>query len=211
VPTRFHPVAACAVAAGMGVLLATATTSGASTGAERLSIDCMVDDLVTVADDTQAEARQSAARIFEPLAVQIVWFDTTSALRRQQTLDDRGAQKAFVTSLYVVRLVAKDGDGGMTPSERSLGAAAVGTRVAIIPYPRVLELARNGSVSVGLALGHVIAHELGHLLLQRATHSAAGLMRATLDLRLAQQGRLLFSAPEARAIRAAIARDAARR
>ena len=204
-PTRFHPVAACAFAAGIEVLLATATARSA----ERLSIDCLVDDLVTVADDTLAEAQQSAARIFEPLAVQIVWFDTTSALRRQKGFDDLGAQKAFVTSLYVVRLVAKD--GGMTPSERSLGAAAVGTRVAIIPYPRVLELARNGSGTAGLVLGHVIAHELGHLLLQRATHSAAGLMRATLDLRLAQQGRLLFTAPEARAIRAEIARNAARR
>jgi hypothetical protein len=83
--------------------------------------------------------------------------------------------------------------------------------VALIPYPRVHELARNGSATVGLVLGHVIAHELGHLLLQRATHSAAGLMRATLDLRLAQQGRLLFTAPEAQAIRAAIAQNAARR
>ena len=206
-PSRFHPVAACAFAAGMGVLLVTTTARGA----ERLSIDCLVDDLVTVADDTLAEAQQSAARIFEPLAVQIVWFDTTSALRRQRAFDDPAAQRAFVTSLYVVRLVARDGDGGMAPSERALGAAAVGTRVAIIPYPRVLELTRNGSVTVGLVLGHVIAHELGHLLLQRATHSAAGLMRATLDLRLAQQGRLLFTAPEAQAIRAAIARNAARR
>jgi len=111
----------------------------------------------------------------------------------------------------VVRLVAKDSDGGMTPSERALGTAAVGTRVAIIPYPRVLELASNGSATVGLVLGHVIAHELGHLLLQRATHSAAGLMRATLDLQLAQQGRLLFTAAEGQAIRAAIARNADRR
>jgi hypothetical protein len=206
VPTGFHPVAACAFAAGMGVLLA--ATAGS---AERLSIDCLMDDLVTVADDTLAEAQQSVARIFEPLAVQIVWFDTASALRRQKALAGQAAQRAFVTSLYVVRLVAQGGDSGMTPSERSLGSAAVGTRVAIVPYSRVVELARGGNATSGLVLGHVIAHELGHLLLQRATHSAAGLMQATLDLRLAQQGRLLFTAPEAQAIRAAIARDAGRR
>jgi len=206
VATRFHPAAACALAAGMGVLLA--ATAGS---AERLSIDCLMDDLVTVPDGTLAEARQTVARIFEPLAVPITWFDTTSALQRQKALNGPAAQGAFVMSLYVVRLVAKDGDGGMPPSERALGTAAVGTRVAIIPYPRVLELARNGSVTVGLVLGHVIAHELGHLLLQRATHSAAGLMRATLDLQRAQQGRLLFTAAEGQAIRAAIARNAARR
>lgn len=204
--TRFHPAAACALAAGMGVMLA--ATAGS---AERLSIDCLMDDLVTVPDGTLAEARQTVARIFEPLAVPITWFDTTSALQRQKALNGSAAQGAFVTSLYVVRLVAKDGGGGMAPSERALGTAAVGTRVAIIPYPRVLELARNGSVTVGLVLGHVIAHELGHLLLQRATHSAAGLMRATLDLQLAQQGRLLFTSAEGQTIRAAIARNAARR
>jgi len=97
------------------------------------------------------------------------------------------------------------------PSSVAVGAAAVGTRVAIIPCPRVLALARNGSATLGLVLGHVIAHELGHLLLRRATHSIAGLMRSTLDLQLAQQGRLLFTALEAQAIRAAIARNAERR
>ena len=204
--TRFHPAAACAFAAGMGLLVSAATANSA----ELLSIDCLVDQLVPVAADTLAEARQRAARIFEPLAVQIAWLDTTSALARYKALDDPAAQRAFVTSLYVVRLVAKEGDG-ITPTERALGTAVVGTRVAVIPYPRVVDLARNGSATVGLVLGHVIAHELGHLLLQRASHSAAGLMRATLDLQLAQQGRLLFTAPEAQAIRAAIARTAGRR
>lgn len=204
--TRFHPAAACAFAAGMGLLVSAATANSA----ELLSIDCLVDQLVPVAADTLAEARQRAARIFEPLAVQIAWLDTTSALARYKALDDPAAQRAFVTSLYVIRLVAKEGDG-ITPTERALGTAVVGTRVAVIPYPRVVDLARNGSATVGLVLGHVIAHELGHLLLQRASHSAAGLMRATLDLQLAQQGRLLFTAPEAQAIRAAIARTAGRR
>jgi hypothetical protein len=206
VATRFQSAAACAFAAGMGLLVAAATASSA----ELLSIDCLVDELVPVADDTLAEARQRAARIFEPLAVQIAWFDTASAVARHRALADPAAQRAFVTSLYVVRLVAEEGGRGMTASEHALGTAAVGTRVAVIPYPRVLKLARSGSATPGLVLGHVIAHELGHLLLQRASHSAAGLMQATLDLQLAQQGRLLFTPAEGQAIRAAIARNAGR-
>jgi hypothetical protein len=194
-------------AAAVGVLLAPAP----AVSAERLSIDCLIEDLVTVAPGALAEVRRGVDRIFEPLAVQIAWFDPASALRQQKALDDPAAQRAFVTSLYMVRLVAQKGDGGLTPSERSLGFAAVGTRVAVIPYSRVQELARSGSAAVGLVLGHVVAHELGHLLLQRATHSAAGLMRATLDLRLAQQGRLLFTSAEGQAIRAAITRDVERR
>lgn len=204
--TWFHPAAARVLAAGMGVLLAAVAES-----ADRLPIDCVLDQMVPVADTALADSRKHVARIFEPLAVEVLWWDPASALRRQKALGDPAAQRSFVTSLYVIRLVPQEGDGGMIPSGSSLGSAAVGTRVAIIPYGRVLEQARTSGAPLGLVLGHVIAHELGHLLLQRSTHSAAGLMRATLDLRLAQQGRLLFTAGEGRAIRARLEQNAAPR
>ena len=89
----------------------------------------------------------------------------------------------------------------MAPSVRALGFSAPGTRVASIAYPRVEQLARGGGPAVGLLLGHVVAHELGHLLLRQATHSPTGLMRATLDIALAQQGRLLLTSDESEAIR----------
>jgi hypothetical protein len=206
VATWFHPAAARVLAAGASVLLA-----AAAEGAERLTIDCVLDQMVPVADATLAESRQHVARIFEPLAVHVVWGDIATALARQEALPNPTEKRAFVTSLYVIRLVPPEGDGGMTPSERSLGSAAVGTRIALIPFRRVQELARNRDVPLGLVLGHVMAHELGHLLLRRSTHSAAGLMQATLDLRLAQQGRLLFTASEAQAIRAELERNAALR
>ena len=58
------------------------TRGGTAGSAERLSIDCLMGDLVPVADETLAEARQRVARIFEPLAVQIAWFDAASAVSR---------------------------------------------------------------------------------------------------------------------------------
>ena len=54
-------------------------------------------------------------------------------------------------------------------------------------------------------LGHVMAHELGHLLLPHGAHSAAGLMRPALDraqVRAAIAGLLTFTPDQAALIRA---------
>src|ERR1700737_1212614 len=53
-------------------------------------------------------------------------------------------------------------------------------------------------------LGHAIAHEIGHLLLNVQTHSAAGIMRGVWDLwdlQNASYGYLLFTPRQAKAIR----------
>jgi hypothetical protein len=58
-------------------------------------------------------------------------------------------------------------------------------------------------------LGHVIAHEIGHLLLNDQTHSAGGIMRGSWNLRdllNASYGHLLFTRRQAKAIRAEVSR-----
>ncbi len=58
-------------------------------------------------------------------------------------------------------------------------------------------------------LGHVIAHEIGHLLLNDQTHSANGIMRSPWnlwDLQNASYGHLLFTPRQAGAIRSEISR-----
>ena len=58
-------------------------------------------------------------------------------------------------------------------------------------------------------LGHAIAHEIGHLLLNVQTHSAAGIMRGDWnlwDLRNASFGSLLFTPRQAKAIREEVGR-----
>jgi hypothetical protein len=50
-------------------------------------------------------------------------------------------------------------------------------------------------------LGHVLAHELGHLLVQTKTHSESGIMQANLgelQLRMAYQRRLIFTESDRR-------------
>ena len=114
-------------------------------------------------------------------------------------------------SLYVVRLMAPGGEDRLVPTERALGSAVAGTHLATIVYRRIEERALSHGAPLGLALGHVVAHELGHLLLGRTTHSAAGLMQPSLNIPLVRQGLMMFSEEESRTIRARLARDAVAR
>jgi hypothetical protein len=64
-------------------------------------------------------------------------------------------------------------------------------------------------VDTAQIFGHVIAHEIGHLLLNDPTHSASGIMRGPWnlwDLQNASYGHLLFSRRQVSAIRAEISR-----
>ena len=55
-------------------------------------------------------------------------------------------------------------------------------------------------------LGHVVAHEMGHLLLPLHAHSSSGIMQAGLNMQLAAQGGLFFTASQAYQIRTQLAR-----
>ena len=65
------------------------------------------------------------------------------------------------------------------------------------------------SVTKALILGHAIAHEIGHILLNLNIHTANGIMRGNWnmnDLLEAASGRLVFSKGQAEVIRAEVAR-----
>ena len=67
--------------------------------------------------------------------------------------------------------------------------------------------------SESLILGHVIAHEIGHLLLPRGAHSVAGIMSPQMDdgdFREALDGKLLFSLDQSELMRTAIGSEASR-
>jgi hypothetical protein len=82
-------------------------------------------------------------------------------------------------------------------------AAGEGNYV-LIYYAGIKAFRSATPVPAGELLGCVIAHELGHLLLGTASHSASGLMSAVWqdpELRLAAHGKLLFTGDEGDRIR----------
>ncbi|MEZ5360760.1 MAG: hypothetical protein R2748_00055 [Bryobacterales bacterium] len=69
---------------------------------------------------------------------------------------------------------------------------------------RVRSHAEGMGVSEAVLLGHAIAHEVGHLLLGRNSHSVSGLMAAKWEgaaLVMAGHGRLAFLSAEADEVR----------
>jgi Zn-dependent protease with chaperone function len=79
-----------------------------------------------------------------------------------------------------------------------------GSPAITIFYNRVAKVAAYCSLPRGTVLAYVLAHELGHILLQSDSHSRAGVMKADWDLRdfyLMTDGRLAFQPSDGEMIR----------
>jgi hypothetical protein len=82
-------------------------------------------------------------------------------------------------------------------------------RYAAVFLEKAAALARLGDASTTQVLGHAMAHEIGHLLLESGAHSTTGLMRArwsSRELERAAWGQLLFEPDQSERLRAGIGR-----
>jgi hypothetical protein len=67
------------------------------------------------------------------------------------------------------------------PAPAALGLGCHVTKRAVLYFPRIQAYALKSGTGFPRALGLVMAHELGHVLLPEFSHSASGLMRAELE------------------------------
>ena len=87
----------------------------------------------------------------------------------------------------------------MRPGKDVLGSALVGggaNSIGAVFFSRVLDLERRSLAGRGAILGAVMAHEIGHLLLERTDHSPFGILRASwndADLKAIAQRRMDFT------------------
>lgn len=95
----------------------------------------------------------------------------------------------------------------------ALGYSFVGTHsveeldVAHLLYPAIERKARDGQTGISTVLGAVMAHEIGHLLLNSNDHSPTGVMSAVFEftqIAEAARGHLLFTASQAARIRSRV-------
>jgi hypothetical protein len=89
--------------------------------------------------------------------------------------------------------------GYAVPTERGFGV------IAGVFVRKARDLARSQGLDLPIVLGHVMAHELGHLLLGSGRHGEKGIMRPRWndrDLRRAQTGLLGFTSAQAMRMRA---------
>ena len=141
-----------------------------------------------------SEAEKATARVFRAAGIETTWRQAGTG-----TVDDD------LTSMIIINLMSASMEARMKAPATVMGFAVSGARLASIMYGRVERLAQANATDLATVLGHVIAHEIGHLLLPPGGHSAGGIMNAMLDLHLAVRGVLQFSSTEVTAMRARIA------
>jgi hypothetical protein len=159
-------------------------------------------DDVQLSDEVLTQAREEASRIFHKARVTTLWI-TCKSSKRDAAPDPRCQDQPGLKhiALRVVPHSWKSRDsifGVAFLSERGTGA------YGDVFYDSVEKLRRDWKVSLPRVLGHVMAHELGHLLLGSNAHSRDGIMQPSWhgdELRRASMGVLLFSAEQARAMR----------
>jgi hypothetical protein len=147
-----------------------------------------------------AAAERAAARVFDQIAIQATWHVSgeNAAGGSDRIEDDLG-------SAIIVSLLSEAMELQMKARPMVMGIAVPGGRIAKIMYERVEGMAQAANTDLATVLGHIIAHEIGHLLLSQDAHSSGGIMAATLNPQLAARGVLWFSPEEAVVARVRVA------
>ena len=163
-------------------------TAGAAETQEPATIRLQLRNEAKVPEDVLDESRQEVGRIFARAGFEVMWTDAAPQLTVNIVLDALGYDRA-ASQVMGVAVPAKSG------------------AIVMVFFRQVGLFARTYRVDPVAMLGHVIAHEVGHVLLATHLHSATGLMRGAWDhaqMREVARGGLTFTDGQARKIRAAI-------
>ena len=165
-----------------------------------LRLPLYVYDYAGVGLDVRTAAAEVTKRIYAAIGVDIVWVDRCP-LACHIAFTQEAQADTMVGDLMVAIL-----PDAMTPREFPagvMGAAREEGSVAYTFFGRIRASALERNLLQATLLGHVIAHEVGHVLL-REGHAPRGLMRAKWvgpELLQARTGRLGFTVTEGDRIR----------
>jgi len=179
-----------------------------------LTVTAQIHDYWHVSRESLAGASDVVARLYERIGVRIDWYPTVKKdVRHPGSAVGREPSRVPVAKLTVIVLTPEMAARAHIQDD-VLGFAAVPEegmgRIAYVIYDRVQRIAAgHGADEVGL-LGSVMAHEISHLLLGRASHVGGGLMKDHwnhLDVRQLASLKLEFSESQADHIRRTIEDD----
>ena len=159
---------------------------------------------------TLRRATREAARIYHQVGVNTEWVDCP---RTSEEADKYPAciQPTSPTRL-TLRVISRQMAEHFRFSKETFGrswlpeAGGFGY-VAAVSAHHADTLARKIRFTEGAILGHLIAHELGHLLLGANSHARTGIMHVpwrSKELKFVQQGTMYFDSIQAKQIRAGV-------
>lgn len=159
-------------------------------------------DIVGLRPEIREEMKRETSRIFLQAGAELEWVECEVAGKPLNLAECAQPQGAARLMLQLI-----PGTNKRNPKSSGVAVIQHGSSVYACLYPeRVRDLARDANWEFGDLLGHAAAHELGHLLLDSAKHSPAGVMRArweTEDLRRLPHSGLVFLPGQLAAVHAA--------
>ena len=157
----------------MAILIGIIGTAGGVIAApsDAPTITLWVLNQAKVSDEVLLRAQAETARIYKSAGIHVLWRDRM----------EMGAPGRFIVNVVSnppngTGEIAPDGVMGIAPGTNEASGMHVGAF-----YANIQTFAALHGLDAGLLLGHVIAHEIGHLLLRNNSHSRTGLMRAGWD------------------------------
>ena len=176
----------------------------------RLKIEIHVYNYSAVSAEALSRAGLENVRIFGQIGIAIIWL-VCPLITSQEEVRDEGCALPDAPTKLTVRLfsnsVANRGRIGPDVFGYALLPGDEGFGLAANVYADRIQKPPDEGECAGVILGRVIAHELGHLLLGKHAHSAAGIMHTPWsieDLKLHRGGVMLFLAGEGKKIRAQV-------
>lgn len=194
--------------------LAVAGSSPSDPSKQSLRIRIRLYNYAQVPGPSLSQAEWVTNRIFQEAGIETAWLDCLAGLTQEPSLHPCG--EALAPADLILRFLSERGSERKEFRDSHMGFALPSEEGGIhssIFYPDVQSAAKNEGIMLDQLLGHAIAHEIGHLLLNSSVHSPAGLMRAqwnTKDLIRASRGDLLFNALQAETMRGEVLRRIAR-
>ncbi len=163
-------------------------------------------DYAHVPPGTLAEAKNQAIQIFRQAGVDLRLV--ACRLTEEENAKNPGCRESLRSFSFDLRILPREMARHLPCADGTLGFAWPGR--ASVSFQDVQMVAGLEGVPQSVVLGHVMAHELGHLLLGKA-HTFTGLMSPSLretQLARAIRGQLLFHPREAKRIRVQLQRQA---
>lgn len=172
-------------------------------------ITIRIHDYAQIKSAVLLQAEQSAANILKEAGVDANWVECRVG---ETPSGDTACARPMAPLDVILNLLPRSMAKRSDFRDEVFGVAVEGTEkdfgfFASVFYDKVKDCAVLERIDLPPFLGAVMAHELGHLLLGKHSHSNAGLMRAgwsRKQLHIAEQRGLVFAPSDARQIQNAV-------
>ena len=160
----------------------------------------LVYNYAVVSSEVLAQTEAEAARIHQRAGVGILWVNCP--LTPKEADQFPACQVPLGPTTLSLRILPPSAAERLRPHMNCFGFA-LSPDFANVFANDAEQLAQRRGMSPGVILGHVVAHEIGHLLLGVNSHSVNGIMHAPWrpkELEIIGEGRMAFMPAEAAAM-----------